>query len=214
VSHFPAARFLTSAAAKAQFPPDSGAEIAFAGRSNSGKSTAINRILARNGLARVSKTPGRTRLLNFFEVRPGQRIVDLPGYGYAEASAAEKATWEPMISALAQRQCLRGLLLIVDARRGLMPGDMGLLDWAEAAALPVHVLLSKADKLKRNEMRAIEAEAARVLAGRASVQAFSAMDGTGVDAARGWLEEKLPREPATGEESTGKKATAEKKMPR
>jgi GTP-binding protein len=209
VSHFPAARFLTSAAAKAQFPPDAGAEIAFAGRSNSGKSTAINRILARNGLARVSKTPGRTRLLNFFEVRPGQRIVDLPGYGYAEASAAEKATWEPMISALAQRQCLRGLLLIVDARRGLMPGDMELLDWAEAAGLPVHVLLSKTDKLKRNELRGVLAEATRALGGRASVQAFSAMDGTGIDSARGWLEEQLP-----GVAKAGEKRAGGKKMPR
>jgi GTP-binding protein len=194
VSHFPAARFLTSAAAKAQFPPDAGAEIAFAGRSNSGKSTAINRILARNGLARVSKTPGRTRLLNFFEIRPGQRIVDLPGYGYAAASAAERATWEPMITALAQRQCMHGLLLIVDARRGLMSGDMELLDWAESASLPVHVLLSKSDKLKRNEMRTVEADAARALGTRATVQAFSAMDGTGIDAAREWLEKKLPPE--------------------
>jgi GTP-binding protein len=193
MSHFPAVRFLTSAAAKAQFPPDTGAEIAFAGRSNSGKSTAINSILGRNGLARVSKTPGRTRLLNFFELRPGQRIVDLPGYGYAAASAAERATWEPMITALARRQSLRGLLLIIDARRGVMPGDLELLDWAEAASLPVHVLLSKTDKLKRNELRAASLAAAKALDARASVQAFSAVDGTGVDAAREWLEKKMPR---------------------
>jgi GTP-binding protein len=177
----------------AQFPPDAGAEVAFAGRSNAGKSTAINSIVGRNGLARVSKTPGRTRLLNFFELRPGQRIVDLPGYGYATASAAERATWEPMITALAQRQSLRGLLVIVDSRRGLLPGDLELLDWAEAAALPVHVLLSKSDKLKRNELRQMEAAAIRTLGKRASLQVFSAVDGTGVDAAREWLEKKMPR---------------------
>jgi GTP-binding protein len=193
MSHFPGAQFLTSAAAKAQFPADAGAEVAFAGRSNCGKSTAINSVVGRKGLARVSKTPGRTRLLNFFELRPGQRIVDLPGYGYAAASAAERATWEPMITALAQRQCLRGLLLIVDSRRGLMPGDLELLEWAETAALPVHVLLSKADKLKRSELRRVEATAKQALGTRASVQAFSAVDGTGVDAAREWLEKKMPR---------------------
>jgi GTP-binding protein len=201
VSHYPAAQFVTSAAAAAQFPPDAGVEIAFAGRSNSGKSTAINSIVERRGLARVSKTPGRTRLLNFFELRAAQRIVDMPGYGYAEASAAERATWEPMIDALARRRCLGGLFLIVDARRGLQPGDMSLLAWAQAAFLRVHVLLSKADKLRRTEQRQVLGAAAATLAGQASVALFSAVEPMGVEAARELLDQWLV-------------AVSPKKMPR
>src|SRR5512134_139275 len=115
---FPNVRFLLSVASAAQFPEDSGREVAFAGRSNAGKSSAINAIMARNGLARTSKTPGRTRLLNFFEVEPGQRIVDLPGYGYATAPPPERKQWTDLINTLPQRECLSGLFLIIDIRRG------------------------------------------------------------------------------------------------
>jgi GTP-binding protein len=108
VSRFPHAQFLISAAAAEQFPPDHGAEVAFVGRSNAGKSSAINAIAQRQGLARTSKTPGRTRLLNFFELGPQRRIVDLPGYGYASAPEAERRTWQPMIEALRERRSLRG----------------------------------------------------------------------------------------------------------
>lgn len=196
MSLYPAAAFLTSAAHSRQFPEDDGAEVAFAGRSNSGKSSAINAIVARRGLARSSKTPGRTRLLNFFALRDGQRIVDLPGYGYAEASAAERATWAPMIDALAQRSSLRGLFVVVDSRRGLMEGDAGLLEWAAAARLPVHVLLSKADKLKRSEAREALQAARKALPPDAGVQLFSAQAPTGLDEARAVLDEWLGKKNA------------------
>src|SRR3954470_12182321 len=114
---------MLSAAQASQFPADRGAEIAFAGRSNAGKSSAINIIVQRHGLARVSKTPGRTRLLNFFELGAGRRIVDLPGYGYAAASEAERRAWAPMLGALRERQSLRGLVLIVDSGWGVAPED-------------------------------------------------------------------------------------------
>ncbi len=121
MSVFPQVEFILSAAQPGQFPADRGAEVAFAGRSNAGKSSAINAIVQRNGLARVSRTPGRTRLLNFFSVGPDRRIVDLPGYGYAAAPEAERRTWAPMIDALRGRESLRGLVLIVDSRRGSVP---------------------------------------------------------------------------------------------
>ena len=113
MSQFPQVRFLLSVASVEQFPPDEGREVAFAGRSNSGKSSAINAITARNGLARTSKTPGRTKLLNFFELEPGRRIIDLPGYGYAEASPQERAQWTALIDGLPERASLTGLFLIV-----------------------------------------------------------------------------------------------------
>ncbi len=133
MSVFPNVRFILSAAQAAQFPADRGAEVAFAGRSNAGKSSAINAIVQRHGLARVSRTPGRTRLLNFFEVGPDRRIVDLPGYGFAAAPEAERRTWGPMIAALRARQSLRGLVLIVDSRRGVAPEDENLIAWAARA---------------------------------------------------------------------------------
>jgi GTP-binding protein len=190
MSRFQQARFLVSAAAPAQFPPDGGAEVAFAGRSNAGKSSAINAIVKRHGLARTSKLPGRTRLLNFFELAPGKRLVDLPGYGYASAPQAERLTWQPLIDALKARACLRGLFLIVDVRRGVTAGDMGLIEWVEPGQR-VHVLLSKADKLGRGEgLRTVRAASAQ-LEGRATVQLFSALDGAGVAEAQevlvGWL---------------------------
>jgi len=184
VSTYPNAALLLSAAHPSHFPLDAGAEVAFAGRSNAGKSSAINALTGRRSLARTAKTPGRTRLLNFFELAPGCRIVDLPGYGYAEASAAERATWAPMTTALAARASLRGLFLIVDSRRGLLEGDEGLIAWAQAVRCPVHVLLSKTDKLKRAELARALALVRQALTGRATAQAFSAVDGTGLEEAR------------------------------
>ena len=199
VSLYPEAGLLLSAASPRHFPPDLGAEVAIAGRSNAGKSSAINVLTGRRALARTSKAPGRTRLLNFFELAPGHRLVDLPGYGYATASAAERATWAPMTAALAQRASLRGLLLLVDSRRGLLAGDAELLAWAAAVRCPVHVLLSKVDKLKRAELAQALAAAQRGLAGRATMQAFSAVDGTGLEQARRrldhWFREKAPVAP-------------------
>jgi len=199
VSVFPNVRFVLSAAQAAQFPADRGAEVAFAGRSNAGKSSAINTILRRHGLARVSRTPGRTRLLNFFEVGPDRRIVDLPGYGYAAAPEAERRTWGPMIAALRARESLRGLVLIVDSRRGVAPEDESLIAWAREGAasrdegepMRVHVLLSKSDKLTRNEGQKALKEARAVLGETVSAQLFSAQDKVGVEEAqrllKAWL---------------------------
>ncbi|HEV2270019.1 MAG TPA: ribosome biogenesis GTP-binding protein YihA/YsxC [Steroidobacteraceae bacterium] len=202
---FPNAIFLLSAAAPEQYPADRGAEIAFAGRSNAGKSSAINAIVGRQGLARTSKTPGRTRLINFFELSAQQRIVDLPGYGYASAPESERRTWPRLIEALRARAALKGLFVIVDARRGIGEGDEALLAWA----LPrqrVHVLLAKADKLSRNEGRQALAAAERKLGGRASVQLFSAHARAGLEEAQGVLREWLAskeKTPMTSGEATG-----------
>jgi GTP-binding protein len=187
MSRFPGVRFLTSAASPGQFPPDIGAEVAFAGRSNAGKSSAINAIVRRQGLARASKAPGRTRLVNFFELDAGRRLIDLPGYGYASAPATERRTWAPLIDALRARASLRGLFVIVDVRRGITVGDEGLLEWASPGHR-VHVLLSKADKLNRSEASRALGAAAAQLQGRASLQLFSALKGTGVEEAQRTLE--------------------------
>ncbi|HSY06852.1 MAG TPA: ribosome biogenesis GTP-binding protein YihA/YsxC [Steroidobacteraceae bacterium] len=186
MSRFNDAHFLTSAAAPAQFPPDLGTEVAFTGRSNAGKSSAINAITQRQALARTSKTPGRTRLLNFFELMPSRRLVDLPGYGYAQVPGAERDAWVPLLNALRGRAALIGLFMIVDARRGITAGDLELLDWAQPT-LRVHVLLSKADKLNRGEASAVWRAASAQLAGRASSQLFSALKGTGVREAQDTL---------------------------
>jgi GTP-binding protein len=182
VSRFSQARFLISAAAPGQFPTDQGAEVAFVGRSNAGKSSAINAITQRNALARTSKTPGRTRLLNFFELGTSQRIVDLPGYGYATGSAEERLSWRPLIDALKTRESLRGLFVIVDSRRGLTEGDEALLAWADG--LRVHVLLSKADKLNHGESAKVLRETTATLRERATAQLFSATAKAGVEEAQ------------------------------
>jgi GTP-binding protein len=190
MSRFNQVQFLISAATPAQFPADFGSEVAFVGRSNAGKSSAINAITQRHALARTSKTPGRTQLLNFFELGPQHRLVDLPGYGYANVPEKQRSTWPPLIDALRQRASLKGLFVIVDARRGLKDGDAGLLEWAQPNH-QVHVLLSKADKLNRSEGTAALRSASTMLATRASVQLFSALKGTGVgqaqDVLASWL---------------------------
>jgi GTP-binding protein len=186
VSLFPHVQFMLSAAQPSQFPPDRGGEVAFAGRSNAGKSSAINTIVQRHALARVSKTPGRTRLLNFFEIGTEKRIVDLPGYGYAAAPDAERRTWAPLIAALRERQSMRGLILIVDSRRGVGAEDENLIAWAREGgrAMPVHTLLSKSDKLNRTESTRALREAKAALGDSATVQLFSVLDKTGVEEAQ------------------------------
>lgn len=191
----------------AQFPPDHGAEVAFAGRSNSGKSSAINAITGRRALARTSKTPGRTRLLNYFELARGQRLVDLPGYGYAAGAPADRDQWAALIAQLARRESLRGLVLLVDSRRGVLEEDRELIDWAAAHALGVHVLLSKADKLGNAERGRALAAATRALGGAASLQAFSAVSGLGLEEARRqldkWLREKKNPDGRLGGQAIG-----------
>jgi GTP-binding protein len=184
MSLFPQVRFLLSVAGADQFPPDEGREVAFAGRSNAGKSSAINTILGRHALARTSRTPGRTRLLNFFELDPGRRIIDLPGYGYAEASPAEKRQWTTLIDSLPERQCLCGLFLIVDIRRGIADPDLQLIEWSAAAGWQVHVLLTKADKLNQRDRAAALKDARKTLDPSVTAQVFSAQDGIGVQEAQ------------------------------
>ncbi len=162
-------RFLTSAAEAHQLTADTGREVAFAGRSNSGKSTAINAITARSGLARVSRTPGRTQLINFFEIGPGRRLVDLPGYGYAKVPERVRAQWLGLLQHYFNvRESLVGLVLIVDSRRGLGEQDVAMLEWVLARGREAHVLLTKADKLNRQD-------ASRVLRGTADACADSAV---------------------------------------
>lgn len=185
---FAQARFMLSVAAPSQFPPDTGAEVAFAGRSNAGKSSAINALTTRKALARTSKTPGQTRLLNYFELAPGRRLVDLPGYGYAAVREAERAKWLPLLDALRERESLVGLVLIVDSRRGVREEDVALIEWADPGRRRVHLLLAKADKLNQAERAAALRDARSMLdaavppdiRANVSAQVFSAHEGTGL----------------------------------
>ncbi len=149
------AHFLKSAPGIKQAPPDEGWEVAFAGRSNAGKSSALNTITSQKSLARVSKTPGRTQLINFFELDDQRRLVDLPGYGFAKVNEALRREWERHLSEyIEKRSSLTGLIVLMDIRHPLTEVDELMLNWTQGLALPVHVLLTKADKLKRGPTKA------------------------------------------------------------
>jgi len=194
MSQYPAARFLASAHNPSQFLTDEGREVAFAGRSNAGKSSAINTLVNRRQFAHTSKTPGRTQLVNFFELWDGARLVDLPGYGFARVSVSVQRHWRGLMSAyFGERRSLAGLFLIVDIRRRLTDFDWQMLDLAEGIERPVHVLLTKADKLKRGKAAAELAQVRRELDGAATVQLFSALKRQGVAEARERLQEMLGR---------------------
>jgi GTP-binding protein len=192
--HYNTARFLISAAKLSQCPEDVGAEVAFAGRSNAGKSSAINSLTNQNSLARTSKTPGRTQLINFFDLNvEGIRIVDLPGYGYAKVPIAMKEHWQKHLDAyLQRRQCLRGVVLVMDIRHPMKEFDEMMINWCESTGVPLHILLTKADKLKRGPAQAtllkIRKETKERLADKVSVQVFSALKKTGVDQLRNRLD--------------------------
>ncbi len=189
MSRYPQVRFLKSADSTAAFGDDSGAEVAFAGRSNSGKSSALNAIVRRNDLARTSKTPGRTQLVNLFEIQPGRRLADLPGYGFARVPPAMRAEWRRLMEDyFTHRESLAGLMIVVDTRRGFGESDRTMLEYAAARGRPVHVLLTKADKLGRNEGRTTLQKTRAELGDRATVQLFSAVSGEGVDAAQGAMD--------------------------
>ncbi|MGF1546928.1 MAG: ribosome biogenesis GTP-binding protein YihA/YsxC [Thiotrichales bacterium] len=202
MQNFNAATFLLSCAHLRQLPPATGPEVAVAGRSNSGKSSTLNRLCQRRQLARVSKTPGRTQLINYFALPSGAYLVDLPGYGFAKVPEAVRLQWERLMeSYLTRRESLRGLLLIMDIRHPLTPLDLQMLDWCRARALPVHILLNKADKLGRGAQQATVLGVRRRLAEMSmnmTVQGFSASSGAGLEEAiailEGWLtpEEKSP----------------------
>lgn len=195
---FNSAEFLKSAARLDQAPADEGHEAAFAGRSNAGKSSALNVITGHKKLARTSKTPGRTQLINFFTITDQARLVDLPGYGYAKVSQAVKADWQRHLSIyLENRASLEILVLLMDVRHPLTDFDCLMLDWCRTAELPVHVLLTKSDKLKRgaaqNTLLTVRRELAK-LHPQASVQLFSSLDRTGLEEARSFLSECLKLE--------------------
>ena len=197
MSLYPDANFIKSANALNQFPEDQGVEVAVAGRSNAGKSSAINIIVNRRQFARTSKTPGRTQLVNFFNLKEGQRLVDLPGYGFAKVSNAKRHHWGELLSGYFQvRQSLGGLLLIVDMRRRLTDYDRAMMQFAEEVSLPVHILLTKADKLKRGQAATAVLEVRKEVGEKATVQAFSATKHLGEDEARLKLEEFLQASPA------------------
>jgi len=183
--HYRQARFLISAGTAAQFPQDEGLEVAFAGRSNAGKSSAINALCDNRGLAKTSKTPGRTRLINFFALDDRRRLVDLPGYGYAKVPLAMKQEWEGLLeNYLMQSSQLRGLVIIMDIRHPFKDFDEKMLDWCQHYQLPAHILLTKADKLSRGAQAKSLQEVRKklkLLGSAASAQAFSASNKQGME---------------------------------
>lgn len=177
--------FLKSAARVNQLSEDSGYEVAFAGRSNAGKSSALNCLTNNKNLARTSKTPGRTQLINLFSLDEQRRLVDLPGYGYAKVAMEVKLEWQKNLAHyLEARQCLRGLILLMDVRHPLKDLDQILVNWALHRELPVHILLTKADKLSRSEVKnaVLKVRQYYELAEHlVSVQAFSSVKKDGVE---------------------------------
>jgi GTP-binding protein len=176
-THYQQTRFLLGAPDARRAPPDSGAEVAFAGRSNAGKSSALNTLTGQRALARISKAPGRTREINFFQVEDDRRLVDLPGYGYAKVARTIKEQWQQGIADyLETRQSLCGVMLLMDVRHPLKDSDRQVLGWCHVAGLPTHVLLTKSDKLKRGPAKAALLAVRGQLASlhpNASVQLFS-----------------------------------------
>lgn len=169
------ATFLKSAATLQQCPADLGAEVAFCGRSNAGKSSALNFLTDQKKLARTSKTPGRTQLINFFSLTESIRLVDLPGYGYAKVPPKMKAEWQRNLDDyLRGRDSLRGLILVMDIRHPLKEFDLQMLSWCEAAELPVHIVLTKADKLKRGPQQSTLFQVRKAVGEKVSVQTLSA----------------------------------------
>ena len=200
--NYQAARFLTSAPTLAKCPSDTGAEVAFAGRSNAGKSSAINVMTHQKALARTSKTPGRTQLINFFTLGDDteRRLVDLPGYGFAKVPDAVKMEWQRHLSDYLQRRtCLRGLVLLMDVRHPLTEFDQTMLGWADEQDMPVHILLTKADKLKsgaaKNALQQVRSQL-REWEDLVSIQLFSSLKKQGIEELHSrlddWLQSTAP----------------------
>lgn len=221
---FQNAVFHTTVAHLRDLPQDSLCEVAFAGRSNAGKSSAINTLAGRVRLAFVSKTPGRTQHLNYFTLTDGKYFVDLPGYGYAKAPEEIRSQWEGLIGPyLNKREQLVGLVVIMDVRRPFTDLDLRLIDWFRPTGRPIHILLSKADKLSRQEqtkvLKSVKAEIATWGdAAQYSVQLFSSLKKTGVEDAEvvlsGWLGMVKPEKPAKENKGPPDKGSPGAKMPR
>ncbi len=181
-SAFQQAHFLSSAFRFDQLPPDEGLELAFAGRSNAGKSTAINRLTRQKSLCKTSKTPGRTQLINLFSIDDRHRLVDLPGYGYAKVPIKLRRHWDTVLSRyLLERRSLTGLVIVVDIRRGLGDLDQGLIELVNEE-LPVHILLAKADKLKHgSRQKALQQTLKLAVGNNLTASCFSALNGLGLE---------------------------------
>lgn len=184
MSYFTLAKFLTSAPDISHLDPFTGGEVAFAGRSNAGKSSALNRLTRQKNLARTSKTPGRTQLINLFELDDQRRLVDLPGYGYAKVPMETKLKWQKSLGEyLQKRECLKGLVVLMDIRHPLKDLDQELVYWAVSANLPVLILLTKADKLKAGKRKSqllMVREASIAFNGDVTVNVFSSLNGLGI----------------------------------
>lgn len=182
---YQSAKFEISAAASKQFPEPGGAEVGFSGRSNSGKSSTLNRLCQQRQLARVSKTPGRTQLINFFQLANGARLVDLPGYGFAKVPERERRRWSALIeSYLVDRQPLKGLVMVMDIRRPLGEKDCQMLEWCSHHGIAGHIVLNKSDKLKSGKIAQTKLKTDATLKKHfdsVSLQTFSALKGTGID---------------------------------
>ncbi len=200
-SIYHAASFISSASRLNHAPPDDGYEVAFAGRSNAGKSSAINLITQQKSLARVSKTPGRTQLLNFFRLDEERRLVDLPGYGFAQVPEAVRKSWGAMIeNYLSKRHALRGVFLVMDIRHPLTEFDSRMIEWCRHYELPLHIALTKSDKLSRSAALETLRKVAKALeSGQGpaiGVQLFSALKRVGVEEAHAVLDRWLEWPPA------------------
>ncbi len=190
--HYQNTHFITSAPDIRHLPADEGIEIAFAGRSNAGKSSSLNRLTNQKSLAKTSKTPGRTQLINLFKVTEGCHIVDLPGYGFAQVPLEMKKKWQQSLGEyLQKRQCLKGLVVLMDIRHPMKDLDQQLIVWAVECGIPVQVLLTKADKLKSGARKAQILKIrndAKEFGGDVSVDGFSSLSGIGVDILRAKLD--------------------------
>ena len=181
-SNFRSVQFLTSANKLSECPIDSGSEVVFCGRSNAGKSSAINTLTGNRNLAKTSKTPGRTQMINFFAISSDKRIVDLPGYGYAKVSASMSASWRKNLeSYLRFRKSLRGVILLIDIRHALKDSDKTMINWLHSIELPIHVLLTKSDKLSKtsrlSELKRVKGD----LRNEISCQLFSSQNQDGIE---------------------------------
>ncbi|MGL5949413.1 MAG: ribosome biogenesis GTP-binding protein YihA/YsxC [Aeromonas sp.] len=208
IFNFNKVHFVTSAPDIRHLPTDGGVEIAFAGRSNAGKSSALNTLTRQKNLARTSKTPGRTQLINLFELEPGKRLVDLPGYGYAQVPLEMKLKWQKSLAEYLQRRdSLKGLVILMDIRHPLKDTDLNMLEWSAHRALPVQILLTKADKLSpgpRNNQVIKVRNAVANLGPQIKVAAFSSLNNIGVEQLTQTLSEWYVSEapPALSEDDT------------